>query len=294
MSKFIVAAGVAGVLATAGCAGGAPAGDSIVGSAADRYPSQRIVDWVSYADHVAYFTVLDERELPRGEHEKAHGEGMIDREVTLRVDRTLWSSRAAVTDLPGELVTLTWGWTLKENKKRPFAVHGGPRLEVGRQYLAAWVYTPADGWEQQTNSTVLPVDESGLAQRDPQHGDSAYDEAINMFTGKSPEEILRSLESTAPDPLAERYFYLRPDQRYVAVVLETEMPDRAGFLKAATKGSINHAVLGYVREEDWTALMAAGDVGAEIQLVDEDGQRLDDGITIDDLVLDPAGLTTGS
>lgn len=155
MVKRFIAAGItAGVLVTAACAGDAPADGLVVGSAADRYPSERIADWVSYADHVAYFTVLDEQELPWGEHEKTYREGMVDREVTLRVDRTLWSSSAASAELPEEMVKLASGWTLHENRKTRYADSGGPRLEVGHQYVGAWVFTPADGWEQQTNSTI--------------------------------------------------------------------------------------------------------------------------------------------
>jgi hypothetical protein len=294
--KIIVTASVTLALAATACTGDAPADTLSVGSAADLYPSQRIADWVSYADHVVYFTVMGERELPWGEHEKTHGEGMVDREVTLRIDRVLWSGKGApAPELPDEFSMVTWGWTLKENKRTPFAAHGGPRLEAGSSYLAALIHSTDYGWEPQTNSTVLPVDESGLAQRDRLHGDSRFNEAINTFVGKSPEEILTILESAQPDPVAARYLHLRPVQRYKMVVLETEMPDRPGFLKAANvEGDIyTHGSTGYVREEDWAALVATGDKTATIPLFDRDGAAIDDvGIALDDLVLGPGGLTT--
>jgi hypothetical protein len=67
--------------------------------------------------------------------------------------------------LPSELVAVTFGWTLSEGAKTPFAAMGGPRLEVGYQYLVAWIYSPDTDWQPQAVSTVLPVDRSGLAQR---------------------------------------------------------------------------------------------------------------------------------
>lgn len=204
---------------------------------------------MSYADHIAIFTVLDERELPLGEHEETHGEGMVDREVTLRFDRTLWSSPAAsAPELPAELVTVTWGWTLEENRKTRFAATGGPRLEVGQRYLGAWVHTSADGWEMQAGSTILAIDESGLALRDPLHNDSPFAEAIKTFVGRSAEEIQSLLESAEPDPVAARYFDLRPEQRYKLVVLETELPDRPGFPQGGEhRGQHQHPRLGRVR-----------------------------------------------
>jgi hypothetical protein len=216
---------------------------------------------------------------------------MVDREVTLRIDQTLWSSPvAAVPQLPGELVMVTWGWTLSEGVKTPFAAMGGPRLEVGHQYLVAWIHGSDIGWEPQAVSTVLLVDGSGLAQRVEFQGDSPYAEAINAFVRRSAEEILRILESTDPDPVA-KYFHLRPEQRYKAFVLEAEMPDRPGYLKAATiEGNIYEAVLGYVREEDWNRL---GGAVEEIQLYDQDGDSLNATITIDDMIFGPDGLTIG-
>lgn len=285
--KIALATTAVAALLVSSCTSQGVAENLTVGSAADLYPSQQVSDWVSYADHIAEVTVLNEQELPWGEHEKTHQEGMVDREVTIQTDRVLWSSPGATPPPLPETFTLpTWGWTLKDGEKSPFAALGGPRLEVDHRYLVAWVHHP-DGWQPLTNATVLPIDETGVTQRDPLHGDSEFDEAINTFVEKSPETIQAILESTAPDEVAARYFHLRPHQRYKLVVLETEMPDLPGFLKAATaEGTIyTHGALGYVREADWTGLQAAEDTTATIPLLDEAGEEIGQ-IDLDDTVLD--------
>ena len=202
--KALVLTIAAGALAVAGCTAENPADELVVGSAAARFPSQGIADWVSYADHVAYFTVLDERELPWGEHEQTYGEGMVGREVTLQFELILWS-RDGAPELARELIVSTFGWALKENERTPFTVQGSPRLEVGDRYLTPWVHTSADGWLPQADTAILQVDGSLRAQRHTLNRDSPHDEAINTFVGKSPEEILDILEVTLPDPVAEKY-----------------------------------------------------------------------------------------
>lgn len=284
--KAILAACLVGALATAGCTNHDDNDSVSVGNATPAFPSEQITDWVSYADHVVYFTVLAERELPLGEHEQTVGEGMVDREVTVRIDQIVWSSSGALAPpLPDQLAIGTWGWTLHRNQKEPFVAPGAPRLEVGNSYLAAWRFDPDDGWGPHTFSSLLPVDESSVALRDPLHDPA--DEAVSALAGKTPDEVRATLHATAPDPVALRYFHLRPEQRCKLFVLDAQMPDVSGFHKAAqAEGNIyHHGAVGYVRVADWDALVAGEAPGDEIRLFDEHGQPADAAITVTDLVL---------
>jgi hypothetical protein len=62
-------------LMAAGCAADPSGADTetVLGHGVDRFPSESLTDWVSYADYVSLFTVLDEQELAMGDHEEQHG-----------------------------------------------------------------------------------------------------------------------------------------------------------------------------------------------------------------------------
>lgn len=130
--------------------------------------------------------------------------------------------------------------------------------------------------------------------RDQLHVSSPQRVAINTLVGMSLDEIQAELVSTSPDPAPAQYLHLRPGQRYKLVILETEFPDRPGYLRAANiEGNIyTHGALGYVREQDWAGLAASGNPAAEIPMFDLDGEALST-ISLGDLVLGPSGLMGG-
>ncbi|MGH2780456.1 MAG: hypothetical protein ACRDLA_03390, partial [Thermoleophilaceae bacterium] len=83
-----------------------------------RLSSESLRDWVSYVDHVAVYTVADERAPDTDSARDAQV-----REVTLGVDRRLWSATGA-PQLPNR-------FTIDALDSRD-----APRLEVGERYLA--------------------------------------------------------------------------------------------------------------------------------------------------------------
>ncbi|RVX41919.1 hypothetical protein EDD27_4524 [Nonomuraea polychroma] len=168
-----VLAGV--VIASALAANGERAGHDggradgvVLAHGSDRLPNHTASDWVTYADHVVVVTAKAERELPAHQEEIEAGQGYLPREVTLEVENTLWSRDGAAK--PAPVAEFAWpaaGWTFSEQGRRPLAVEGRPRIEVGHTYVLAIVWVPAftDGgetvpgqWRGLGESSVLPYD----------------------------------------------------------------------------------------------------------------------------------------
>lgn len=252
-------------------------------SGLDYFPSTTVRDWVSYADHVSVFTVLAEQQLPWGEHELTYGEGMVGRDVTVRVDRVLWQGDTAPA-VPSGYTAGTIGWALKDNELSPMGVLGGPRLEVGEQYVGAWIHSSADGWLALSPRAVFPTDDYARPQR---HAWTEASAAGDAFIGKMPDEISEILYVTDPDPVVHRYSYLEPLDRLTAVMLE-RLPDRPGFVRAA-RGPAGQ--MGYVREQDWQ-LARTQDLDGEIPFFEETGDRYEPGEG-GDLALDGFFLDSG-
>lgn len=264
--RSAIVAAIAVLMATAACS--RVDGDgAVVGHGVDRFPSESLVEWVSYADHVSYFVVTAERELPWGAHEQQHGEGMVGREVTVQIEDTLWT-HASAPAIETEFVYETDGWVLKENEQRPFVLEGGTRVEVGERYLAAWVHTDVDGWFPLASSTIMPVDDAGIPG-EPTLGHGLP--STELLVGRSPAAISQLLASTGADPVAARYFHLDPEPRYNAVLLSA-MPERPAFVRAVI-GNAN-GTFGYVSADDWAALEGESDALRDIPFYDQDGLRL--------------------
>jgi hypothetical protein len=255
-----------------------------VSHAIEAFPAATLRDWVSYADHVSLFTVLGERQQPQGEHELTYQEGLVGRLVTVRIDNVLWRSNAA-PDVPREYSVVTDGWALNDGDLSPMGTEGGPRLEVGEQYLAPWIHDTGAGWGVLSVTAVFPVDDYGRAQR---HEWAPPSLAGNALVGVLPYRVSWALSTTDPDPAVAEYTHLEPLLRRLAVDL-AQLPDRAGFLPASrepTPGS----QLGYVSEEAWQQLQRNQDTEAEVPFYDEAGNPYADdeggGITLDGFALE--------
>ncbi|MEO3806027.1 hypothetical protein [Nonomuraea sp. B1E8] len=147
---------------------GGRAGGVVLAHGSDRLPNHTASDWVTYADHAVVVTVKAERELAADQEELEAGQGYLPREVTLEVKDTLWSRDGAAKPAPvPEFAWSAAGWTFGEKGRRPLAVEGRPRLELGHTYIMAIVWVPAftDGgeavpgrWRGLGESSVLPYD----------------------------------------------------------------------------------------------------------------------------------------
>jgi hypothetical protein len=213
----VTAALASGALA-AGCGDShEPAGS---GAGADRFPAASLRDWVSYADHVATYRVVAEREVPAGESDLEHGGGLQGRVVTLRIERTLWSAPNA-PELPGDIEMRALGWVLKDGGRLPMTAADAPRVAVGERYLAPLVQVEGEGgnpeWWPLTVGSQLPLDDSRVIPPGEGVWRSPMREALAR---RSVDDIVDLLKGQPPDPVAERYRSLRPTERIRAVIAD--------------------------------------------------------------------------
>jgi hypothetical protein len=201
-----------------GCGGSDDSSRSGAGAGADRFPAESLRDWVSYADHVAIFSVVTERELPASNEDLEHGGGLQGREVTLRIERKLWSAPNA-PDLPGEIKMRALGWVLQEGQRLPMTTGDAPRVAVGEKYLAPVVQVEGgDGaleWWPLTVGSQLPLGDSRVTSPGRDAWRSPMRDALS---GRSVDEIAELLKAQRPDPVAEKFSSLRPTERIQAVL----------------------------------------------------------------------------
>jgi hypothetical protein len=208
-------ASVASVAALAACGGSSSSSMLVVGEGSDRFPSETLTDWASYADQLSVVTVVDERELAPPSEVVERGEGYVGRVVTLRIEQTLWHRRGGPT-ARGDVSTTVQGWVLQDGERRPFAVAGGPRLEVGGRYLAPLVHVQGE-WVPLGIGATLPLDGDVATTSGVAGHPSAIGEAMR---GKAVTDVAELLAATPADPVAAKYAHLEPDERLKAVQRE--------------------------------------------------------------------------
>jgi len=225
----IVSVALLVVAVGAGCGGGDQT--AVTGSSAARFPSESLRDWASYADYVAAYTVVAEREIPPAPEDAAHGAGLVGRDVTLRVDKVLWHAARAPA-LPQTIHMTALGWVLVDGQRREFVAHDAPRVAVGEQYVAPLARVEDDPehpeWWPLAVGAQLPLIDGHVSDS------GGWRSALkSTLAGKTLGVLGRDVEATAPDPLAARYADLRPSERVKAVMRArnqdsptTSAPDR--------------------------------------------------------------------
>jgi hypothetical protein len=194
----------------------------VVGEGGDQYASQTAADWVGHADHVAVLTVLSEREVPPTQEEKDAGEGMIGREVTVRVDKIVWSADRPAHAAPEG--TFTWGaggWTFHGEERTVFTVADAPRYEVGHTYIEALKWEPAETdegdvapaqWVGLGEGSSLPYDDGRIGNGEYQgetvtaarfkaaEEEPAEATLEELMAGKSVQDLAAALAVAEPSP----------------------------------------------------------------------------------------------
>ena len=175
------------------------------------FPSDTASDVVSYADHVALVTAIAEVDAPTtGTTSSPGGEHVVMRQVTFRVDHTLWTRPDAPT-APKQMTALWWGWLLRDGKRTPFIVHGAPVVFLGAQYVMPIAY---DGT---TYSAIQPfaVFRVGGDRITPEEQDTPLAQDL---ADASLNEVRTVFASARPDPVSERYRDRLPRARLAAVL----------------------------------------------------------------------------
>ncbi|MEV6395879.1 hypothetical protein AB0M39_14040 [Streptomyces sp. NPDC051907] len=197
----------------------------ILAHGADRHPAQTATDWVTYADHVVEVTPVADRDIPPGQDEIDRGEGLILRNVTLRVDKVLWSSDTSAKTAPSSFEWTAHGWQFTDGStanRTEMAGEDEPRIETGHRYVMAIEWQepkcdPGDGeipgqWRGLGSESNIPYDNSVLGQGEfqgqIQASRTARAAAVgpedpnyslrDEFTGRTAEELTKRLNSTVP------------------------------------------------------------------------------------------------
>lgn len=140
----------------------------------DRLPSATAQDWVTYADAVVVASPVAEQEIPPSPVDLERGEGLILRDVTMRINQVLWTSPIADRAVPSTIHWTAHGWMFTEGDTKNRVVmtgEGQPRLETGHTYVIAldWQQescAPGDivpgRWRGLGAGAVVPFDDGVL------------------------------------------------------------------------------------------------------------------------------------
>lgn len=183
----------------------------------ERVATDSLTDWVNAADFVVSVTVLSEKRVEPGRTETSpHGEGLVGRLLTLRVDDTLWSSggeRAVPETLE---VRSASGWIRHEETETKTSLSGASRIEVGNQYAVGLVWKPAQcfgelrspaSWATLGSGAVVPANEGvvgvgefqGTTTTARDAGEERHGPQVAIdFAGASVAELASELRKTQP------------------------------------------------------------------------------------------------
>ncbi|HVF19490.1 MAG TPA: hypothetical protein VNA14_04520 [Mycobacteriales bacterium] len=176
------------------------------------FPSDSASDVVSFADHVVLVTAVAEKEATPTATPTAPGTGdtTVARDVTFRIDRSLWS-HAKAREAPARFTMRWWGWLVEGRKRTPIAVTGTPWVFVGGQYVVPIAYDgtsfsvlqPFAVFRYDRGTVTLEEQNSPLARR--------LDQA-------DAERVAVTFADAVPDPVAEQHRDLTPRARLTAVL----------------------------------------------------------------------------
>lgn len=188
----------------------ASSGSIVTGSATTRWPVDTLRDWADFADQLSIIRIESEEQLPLSQHVVDNGEGVVARNVTARIERTLWQNPGS-PHVDGVITFGTWGWVAHDGVLTPATDDSSVRLEVGDRVLAPLLLTPEGSWGPLAPSTVVPIINRRAAFGDLQRRSSP--ELANALDGRMPEDVAALLASVPPRPNAAALRRLDADAR---------------------------------------------------------------------------------
>jgi hypothetical protein len=189
---------------------------------ADAFPSDSLRQWVSYADHVAVYSVTDESARPVDPVEIEADGGIQGRTVTLETERNLWSASGA-PPLPDSFTMDALGWMIDDDGRHELTMRDAPRVEIGERYLAPLARV-RDGtgelaWWPLSSGAQFPVLDGKIVP--PAPDEQGWDDPLlTQLAGRSLVGLEASLDASEPLPLPAKYGNLRPFDRFQAVLEE--------------------------------------------------------------------------
>ncbi|MFJ9123448.1 MULTISPECIES: hypothetical protein [unclassified Streptomyces] len=125
----------------------------------DAYPSLTAADWKTGADHVVVAVPTSERETNRQDVDEGAVRYTVDRAVTFRKEKALWTAEAARHELGSAFEMTAPGWSVYRNGKRiKGTAPEAPRLETGHTYVLALRWD-AGQWIVLGEGAAVPFDD---------------------------------------------------------------------------------------------------------------------------------------
>ena len=167
-----------------GSAGASGTERIVYGEGLVAFPQETASNVVSRADRVVLVTAAAATEI--GDNapstQSAAGDGLINRKVTFRVDRTLWQ-RAGAKALTGRFNAVETGWVLNNFRRSRFVLRGSPWIQVGSQYVMPVAFD--DGaWQPLMPLAVFPYASGAVSPANTQDTPLAQ-----RLSGKSLGEV---------------------------------------------------------------------------------------------------------
>jgi hypothetical protein len=190
---------------------------SAMDAASTRWPVETLRDWSDFADQLAIIRIEAETKLAPSASVLENGEGLIPRNVRVRIEETLW--RNPGSPRAEDVITFgTWGWVVHDGNEVPAVDETGVRLAVGDRVLAPLLLTPEGSWAPLSPGSVLPLTDGlatfAAAQR------SALPELAKLLHRRTPQEVASILAAVPPRPNAAALRQLDPDARALALAKE--------------------------------------------------------------------------
>lgn len=172
------------------------------GLANDPYASQTAADWKAGADHVVVALPTSEREINRKDFDKGSVRYTVDRSVTFRKEKMLWSADTPRHEMGSAFDMTAPGWSMyrKGNRVKRTAPDA-PRLETGHAYVLALRWD-AGQWVVLGEGAAVPFDEHVVGRgewcgRVLNEDDFAKGEQFSPRDAPSLEETVRGQDEDA-------------------------------------------------------------------------------------------------
>ncbi|MEU6676416.1 hypothetical protein [Streptomyces sp. NPDC046925] len=125
----------------------------------DPYPSRTAADWKAGADHVVVALPTAERETNREDFDKGSVRYTVDRAVTFRKEKVLWSADNPRHEMGSAFDMTAPGWSVYRNGNRAKdKAPEAPRLETGHTYVLALRWD-AGQWVVLGSGAAVPFDD---------------------------------------------------------------------------------------------------------------------------------------
>lgn len=196
----------------------------ISGHGSNYRPDRTAERWVTYADHVIAATALSETERVPDDAQLKNGEGLVGRDVALKVDDVIWSEKEPKHAAPTQLDVAAWGskWNDGNFANRvPVAEADSPRLEPGHSYILAITWEAArcsagdrdepGQWQALGVDSIIPFDggiigngelagrlQNAQEARAALSSENPFPSLEDEMLGRSANDLRTALEAATP------------------------------------------------------------------------------------------------